>query len=197
MYKVIGSPTSRAIRVLWMLEELGEAYENIKAKPASNEVKEFNPSGRIPVLLDGDLVLTDSAAICHYLGDKHADKGLGAASPAESAQINSWLHFIQSELEIPLWNKMKHRMILPEELRVDVGPWCAWEFARDTKTLAKRLGDNEFAFGNRFTSVDIVLTHTLNWARSAKFGPLSETLNAYVDRMLARPAYERARGETA
>jgi len=197
MYKVIGSPTSRAIRVLWMLEELGEAYEVVKAKPASDEVKKYNPTGRIPVLIDDELVLTDSAAICHYLGDKHADKGLGSKSPAESAQINSWLHFIQSELEIPLWNKMKHRMILPEELRVDVGPWCAWEFNRDSMALAKRMEGDQFAFGNRFTSIDIILTHTLNWARSAKFGPLPDTLEAYTDRMLARPAYQRARGETA
>lgn len=197
MYKILGSPTSRAIRVLWMLEELGEPYENIAAKPASKEVFEYNPSGRIPILIDGDIVLTDSAAICMYLGEKHADKGLGSASLAERAQMDSWMQFIQSELEIPLWNKMKHRMILPEEMRVDVGPWCAWEFNRDVKALEKRLGGNAFAMDNKFTAVDIVLGHTLNWARNAKFDPLPETVNAYADRVLSRPALARARGEKA
>ncbi len=197
MYQVIGSPTSRAIRVLWMLEELGESYENIKAKPHSDEVRQYNPTGRIPVLIDGDHVLTDSASICSYLGDKHGDKGMGSSSLAERAQMDSWLHFIQSELEIPLWNKLKHRMILQEELRVDVGPWCAWEFKRDVKSLAKKLENNEFAMGNRFTCVDVVLTHTLNWAKNAKFEPLPDTVNSYTDRMLARPAYARAKGETA
>lgn len=195
MYKVLGSPSSRAIRVLWMLEELGEAYELVKAKPASDEVRRYNPTARIPVLVDGDLVLTDSAAICLFLGDKHADKGMGSRSLAEQAQMNAWMLFIQSELEIPLWNKMKHRMILPDELRVDVGPWAGWEFNRDVKALETRLGGNEFAMGDRFTSVDIILAHTLNWAKNAKFGPLPEPVNAYADAMLARPALARARGE--
>ena len=195
MYKVLGSPTSRAIRVLWMLEELGEAYEVVNAKPHSDEVRQHNPTGRIPVLIDGDLVLTDSAAICLYLGDKHANMGMGATSLAERAKMDAWMLFIQSELEMPLWNKMKHRMILSDDLRVDVGPWAKWEFDRDVIALETRLAGNEFAMGERFTSVDIILAHTLNWARNAKFGPLPEAVNTYADAALSRPALARARGE--
>ncbi len=196
MYKVLGSPTSRAIRVIWMLEELGEPCEVIKANPGSDEVCAYNPTGRIPVLLDGDLALTDSAAICLYLADKHGEKGMGSTTLAERARMTAWMLFIQSELEIPLWNKLKHRMILNEDLRIDVGPWCKWEFDRDVAALAAKLGDNEYAMGERFTCVDIILAHTLNWARNAKFGPLPDKVDAYADRVLARPALARARGET-
>ena len=71
MYKILGIAQSRTFCVLWMLEEIGECYENISAKPDSSEIIKFNGSGKVPVLLDGKDVLTDSSAIVSYLGDKH------------------------------------------------------------------------------------------------------------------------------
>ena len=67
MYKIFGIAQSRTFRVLWMLEEIGERYEHIPAKPHSSEIIKFNISGKVPVLLDGDDVLTDSSAIISYL----------------------------------------------------------------------------------------------------------------------------------
>lgn len=197
MYKIAGSPNSRMSRVTWTLEELGEPYEIILAKPQSPEARALNASGRVPVLIDGDLTLTDLAAICLYLAEKHGAKGLGPTDAAERAQMNSWLHFIQSELEAPMWNKLKHRMLLPEELRLDVGKWVEWEFGRDVKSLARRLGDRPFAMGDRFTAVDVVLGHVLNWARGAKFGPFPGTVEAYADRVLSRPALKKAKEREA
>lgn len=71
MYKIIGFPRTRAMRVIWMLEELGEPYELDPAMPHSDTVKALNPCGKVPVLIDGDTVLTESVAICTYLADKH------------------------------------------------------------------------------------------------------------------------------
>lgn len=193
MYKAVGSPGSRLTRVVWMLEELDQPYEIVKAKPHSEEMRKYNPSGKAPVLVDDELVLTDSAAICVYLGEKHGEKGMGSTSLAERARIDSWVHFAQSELEAPLWNKLKHRMLIPEELRVEVGPWTAWEFARDIKALERRLGANSFALGDRFTAVDVILGHIGQWARGAKFAIDSEPVNAYLDRVLGRPAAARAK----
>ncbi len=197
MYKAVGSPGSRITRVVWMLEELGEPYEIVKAKPHSDEMRKYNPSGKAPALVDGDLVLTDSAAICVYLGEKHADKGMAARDLAERARIDSWVHFAQSELEAPLWNKLKHRLLIPEELRVEVGPWTAWEFGRDIKAFERRLGDSDFALGDRFTAVDVILGHIGQWARGAKFRIASDSVNAYFDRVLDRPAYARAKAREA
>ena len=197
MYTVVGSAGSRMTRVTWMLEEIGAGYEIEKAKPQSETARRYNPSGRVPALVDGDLVLTDSAAICLYLGEKHAEAGMASTSLAERARMDGWVHFAQSELGAPLWNKLKHRLLLPEELRVDVGAWTAWEFARDVKALDRRLGDHPFAMGDRFTAVDVILGHIGNWSRGAKFEVTSERVNAYLDRVLARPALERAKAREA
>lgn len=197
MIEVAGSKGSRITRVLWMLEELGEPYRLKPAKPGSAEARALNPTGRVPILTDGDLVLTDSAAICLYLGEKHPERGMAAGSLAERARMDAWMHFIQSELEAPMWNKLKHRLLLPEHLRVDVGPWVAYEFARDAEALAARLGDGDFAMGDRFTAVDVVLGHALQWAKSAKFEPFPARVAAYAERLWSRPALARAREREA
>lgn len=196
-YVAVGSPGSRLTRVIWMLEELGLEYEILKAKQHSETMRRYNPSGKIPALVDHDLVVTDSAAIVAYLADKHADRGMGGATPSERAEINSWLFFAQSELEAPLWNKLKHRLLLPEEQRAEVGPWTAAEFAREIAAMEARLGSREFAAGDRFTAADVVLGHCGQWARGAKFLIESVPVNAYFDRVLSRPALARARAREA
>jgi len=194
MYKAVGSPGSRLTRVTWMLEELGEPYEIVYAKPHSEPIRALNPSGRVPALVDGETVVTDSAAILVYLAEKHPDKGLGPEpTPAGRAAMHSWLHFAQSELEQSLWTKLKHRLLLPEGLRADVGAATAHEFAHDIRAFEHRLGDRSYALGDRFSLVDVFIGYLGPWARGAKFPIESERVNAYFDRVLARPALERAR----
>ncbi len=197
MYKVIGSSGSRMTRVLWMLEELGQLYKVIQAKPQSPEARQYNATGKVPILLNGDFALCDSAAICVYLGEKHPEGGMASRTLEERAQMDSWLHFAQSELEAPLWNKLKHRFIIADELKAEVGPWTEWEFARHVKALARRLDGNQYALGDRFTAVDVVIGHTGSWARNAKFDIEPDVVNAYLDRILARPALARARKREA
>jgi glutathione S-transferase len=106
--------------------------------------------------------------------------------------MDSWMHFAQSEFEAPLWNKLRHRFLLPKEIRVDVGPAAVYDFASETKALDRRLGDRPFALGDRFSAVDVLLGDMGNWARAGKFPIESERVNAYFDRVLARPARARA-----
>ncbi len=197
MYQAVGSPGSRLTRVTWMLEELDQPYEIVRAKQHSDTMRRYNPIGKMPALVDGGLIVTDSAAICAYLGEKHADKGMGATTPAERAELNSWLFFAQAELEAPLWTKLKHRMLLSEELRAEIGPWTAYEFKREIDNFDTLLGDRTFAMGERFTAADVLLGHCGQWARGAKFEIASERINAYFDRVLARPALARAREKEA
>jgi glutathione S-transferase len=193
IYKAIGSKGSRVSRVLWMLEELGEPYEFVPIKLRSAEAYALNPSGKVPILLDGDVRITDSAAICVYLADKHAGKGMGAnPGLAGRAEMDSWMHFAQSEFEAPLWNKLRHRFLLPQELRVDVGPAAAYDFGNEVKALDKRLGDGPYALGERFSAIDIMLGDMGAWSRAGKFRIESDRVNAYLDRVLARPARARA-----
>lgn len=196
MYKAVGSRGSRVSRVLWMLEELGEPYEFVPVGLLSDEAYALNPSGKVPILVDGDLNVTDSAAICVYLADKHAEKGMGATPGIRGrAEMDGWMHFAQSEFEAPLWNKLRHRFLLPEAVRVDVGPAAAHDFANEVKALEARLGGRQFALGDRFSAVDVMLGDMGAWARAGRFKIQSETVNAYLDRLLARPA--RARSQAA
>ncbi len=102
------------------------------------------------------------------------------------------MHFAQSEFEAPLWNKLRHRFILPEEVRVDVGPAAAYDFANEVKALDGRLGDRPFALGDRFSAVDVLLGDIGAWARGGRFRIESERVAAYLDRVLSRPARVRA-----
>lgn len=196
MYRAVGSRGSRVSRVLWMLEELGEPYEFVDVKLRSPEAYALNPSGKVPVLIDGELVVTDSAAICVYLADKHGEKGFGTSPGiAGRAEMDSWMHFAQSEFEAPLWNKLRHRFRLPKEVRVDVGPAAAYDFANEVKALEARLDGKRFALGDRFSAIDVMLGDMGGWARGGRFAIDSDRVNAYFDRVLARPA--RARSQAA
>jgi glutathione S-transferase len=193
MYQAVGARGSRVSRVLWMLEELGAPYEFVEIGRRSPEAYALNPSGKVPVLIDGDLKITDSAAICVYLVDKHAEAGMGAnPGLAGRAEMDSWMHFAQSEFEAPLWNKLRHRFLLPQELRADVGPATAYDFANEVRALDGRLGNNEFALGSRFSAVDVLLGDIGAWARGGRFRIESDRVNAYLDRVLSRPARARA-----
>ena len=194
MYKIVGSPRSRLTRVTWMLEELGEEYKIVPAKPRSEEILKYNPAGKGPVLVDGDLNVIDSAAICTYLVDKHADKEMSASpGTAERAMMDSWIQFAQCDFEAPLWLKAKHSFILPEDMRLDVRSVTKLEFAKAVEAMEARLGSNQFALGDRFSAADVMLGHTGFWARNAKFDINSDIVNNYLDRVLGRVALTRAR----
>lgn len=194
MYQAVGTPGSRLTRVIWMLEELGEPYQIIKTKQHTDTMRRYNPTGKMPALVDGDEIIVDSAAICAYLADKHADRGMGAnAGAAGRAEMMSWMVFAQAELEAPLWNKLKHRMVLPEALRVEVGPWVVHEFDKEVAALETKLDGRPYALGDRFTAVDVILGHCGQWARGSRFETRSPVVADYFDRVLARPALARAK----
>ena len=194
MYQAVGSPGSRLTRVVWMLEELGEPYEIVRAKQYSETMKRFNPTGKMPALIDGDFVLTDSAAICAYLGEKHADKGMGPEPGLQGrAEMMSWMLYALSEFEQPMWNKLKHRFLLPTELRAEVAPWVKREFDTEIAALEAKLAGRPYALGDRFSAVDVILGHCGQWARSGKFEVASQPVADYFDRVLSRPALARAK----
>jgi len=192
MYKVYGSVSSRAFRVLWMLEELGVAYEYHDAKPHSEAVRALNPAGKVPILVDGDAVLTDSTAILTYLADKHG-KLTYPAGTVERAHQDALLHTILDEFDAVLWTATRHKFILPEERRVpEVSASLKWEFGRNLERLAQRFV-GPFLQGDQMTIADIVAVHCLNWAYGAKFPMENEKLLAYAKAMRGRAAFKRVR----
>ncbi len=194
-----GFPNTRSARALWALEEAGATYNYVHVDLLKGEARrtpflEINPGGKLPALVDGNLILTESAAICIYIADKFPAAQLAPAhGTQERAKFNQWCFFAMSELEQPLWTLSKHTFALPEKYRVPaIMDTTRWEFARAANVLAAGLGEREYIVGDAFTVADILLANTLNWARSRSVEIQSATLNAYADRLLSRPAWQQA-----
>jgi glutathione S-transferase len=192
MYEVIGSPKTRAFRVIWMLEELEQPFDLVPAPPRSAEVLALSALGKVPLLRDGDAVLRDSTAILTYLADKHGLLTHAAGTVARARQ-DACLHFVLDEVDSLLWTAARHSFILPEERRVpQVKESLRWEFARSEQRLDEMLGDGPFLMGETLSVPDIVATHCLGWAISAKFPLESDRLRDYAEAMQGREAYRRA-----
>lgn len=192
MYTVIGTVQSRALRVLWMLEELGQSYDHVSAAPRSEGVVAFNPAGKVPVLIADGTPITDSTAIIQFLADHHG-AFTHPAGTLDRARQDSLTQFLLDEFDAALWMAARHSFILPEELRMaGIKNTLRWEFERSQHTLVQRMGEGEFVMGDVMTVPDIILTHCLTWALSAKFPIVEHRLSAYLDRMQARPALQRA-----
>src|SRR5262245_31306553 len=123
MLKLYYASQTRAGRPRWLLEEIGTPYELVRLELAKSDQKKpaylkINPNGTVPALVDGDLALFESAAICQYLADKFPDKKLAppVGTPARG-RYYQWIHYAMSALEPPLVTIFQHTMMLPEAQR--------------------------------------------------------------------------------
>lgn len=199
MIKIYGFPDTRSLRAVWALEEAGAQYEYARVDLRKGEGRSpaflaMNPGGKVPVLVDGDLTLTESAAICMYIADAFPASRLAlACGSADRARVNQWCLFALTELEQPLWTLAKHTFALPEKYRVPaIFDTVRWEFARAAGVLARGLSGRDYIAGSAFSIADILLVHTLAWAKSRQVELGHAELDAYVERIQARPAFARA-----
>ena len=192
MYKVLGTANTRAFRVMWMLEELDQPYDHVPAAPQSDGVVAFNPSGKVPVLIEDGTPITDSTAIIQYLADRHGAL-THKAGTIERARQDSLTQFLLDEFDAVLWTAARHTFVLPEELRVSaIKDTLRWEFQRSQQILKQRVGNGPYLMGEVMTVPDIILTHCLGWAQAARF-PLMDCWDQnYLVKMRASPAYLRA-----
>ncbi|MEM9268788.1 MAG: glutathione S-transferase family protein [Pseudomonadota bacterium] len=195
MYTVIGTPRSRAFRVIWMLEELSQDYTIDPVAPASQEAFAYHPMGKVPALKVGDHVLADSSAILAYLTDTHGAFTHPPGTLARARQDAATFH-VMTEIDAALWLKAKHRFALPEKIRLgEAGEVAAFEFQRAIGVLERMMGTDPFLAGDTPTVPDFILAHCLNWAKMAKMPALLDPLERYHATLLARPAFEAARAK--
>jgi len=200
--QLYGMGISRSFRTLWAAEEAGADYEYIELKfgskgddgPQSEQYRKLNHQGKVPTLVDGDLVICESAAILNYLAAKAPQQNLMPADgSADRARYDEMCFFILSELEQPLWTTGKHKFAIPEQYRVPeiLTKTTAFEFAKAQTALLAIKGEREYAAGNHFTMADILLAQTLGWAQRFEF-TIEDSLLEYKDRMTKRAAFSRA-----
>ncbi len=196
--KLYGSRNSRSVRCVWALEEANATYDYqriwmMKGEGHSPAFKAINPAGKIPVLVDGDLTLTESSAIVLYIAEKFTASPLMPTNPVARAQAFQWIFYAVTEVEPHLWAVAQHRFALPEDKRVPaLEPTAIWQLQRALRVMEKTLAKRPFIAGDAFSAADILATHCMTWTVSAKLDSLGEASLAYVDRMKARPAYQRA-----
>jgi glutathione S-transferase len=194
--KLYGFPPGRSTRVLWTLRELDAEFEFVNVDPTKGEHRrpEFlavNPAGKLPVLVDGDFILTESVAIVLYLAEKYPEKGLLASGLRARAEVNRWLFFTATELEQPLWRMTRHALLYPPEKRLAAEiPIARQDFLEMAAVMEKHMDGRQFLVGDEVTVADFVAAYTLDMASVRKGGSLLEDLpclRGYMERMYARP----------
>ncbi len=189
MYKVIGSLRTRAFRVAWMLNELAQSFTVDPVPPRDASITSLNPSGKVPILLDGTDAIIDSVAICQYLADKHGQCTFPAGT-IERAHQDSFTQFATDDVESCLWTVSKHKFVLPEALRVPaVMEACHYDFDRAMESLAKRLSSKNYVMGDTFTVPDLLLGHCGGWAESIGWTVNDPAVADYISRVRMRPAF--------
>jgi len=199
MLKLYGNPRSRAMRCIWMLEEIGEPYQLIEKSTRAGDLLtadylRLNPNARIPTLVNGDVVLWESMAINIYLAQKY-EGPMHFARPEALGLATQWSFWAMLEMEDLLLDLLQHRALLPEFVR---DPSYA---QRDELLLRKPLGilngalaGREFLVSDGFTVADLNVASILVWGKMARLDlSAHREVTRWLDECLARPAYGRVR----
>ena len=195
MITLFWCPQTRASRVLWMLEELAEPFEvrlaNVRDPDSlDDDFRRASPMGKVPAIMDeaanGTVYMADSAPVCLYLADRYAQGRLAPAvdDPARG-QFLYWMGFTPGAVEPAMMEKF---------IGFEVSPGsCGWgNYEIVMETLAQGVKEGPWVMGEQFTAADVLLGSSVNFMK--QFGLLGEgsALEPYLERCLARPAYQAA-----
>ena len=193
MLKLYGTPPTRALRVVWLLNELGLEHELhpvdlMQDEHHQQDFLSLNPAARVPVLVDGNLVLTESAAIQLYLAEKYPQAGFIPESLEDRAQMYRWMFFLVTEVEQPLWRIARHTFVYPDEKRIPQDVELArQECLEMIEVLERHMSEREFMVGDRLSVADFNAAYTLDWANTDEMLASAPRLRDYLKAMYARP----------
>jgi glutathione S-transferase len=180
-------PFSRAANVVFMLEEIGHPYElryiDLTAgEQRSPEFRRVNPMGKLPALADGDMVVTESAAIGLYLADRYAYGRLAPrVDDPERGTYLRWSFFAPSVIEPGAYARGAKW-----EYRAAQAGWGEYESMLDA--IEHAIGAGPWLLGDRFTMADVIFGGTVRYMLQFKMLDAREAFVDYVERLSARPA---------
>lgn len=190
--KLYWAPQTRSTRAIWMLEEAGLEYEleRVDIRSAeridSDEFRAASPMGKVPALIDGDVAMAESAAICLYVADRYSS---GVLAPAfddpRRGRFLYWLMYTPAVVEPAMSEKFAG--IEPNRSRSGWG-----DFDLMIETWEQGLDGHDWIVGGEFTAADVMLGSSAVFLRMFDMLPASDVLGAYADRCLERPAYQKA-----
>ncbi len=195
--KLYWAPQTRSTRAIWMLEEAGVPYEtelvDIRApdRHDSAAFRSASPMGKVPAIIDGDVAMSESAAICIYVADRYAP---GTLAPALDDPLRGkflyWTLYTPAVVEPAMSEKFNK--VASNRARSGWG-----DFDAMIETFDRALDGKEWIVGDRFTAADVMLGSSAVFMRMFEMLPDSSNLGAYADRCLARPAYAKAMSMSA
>lgn len=197
MITLYGSPRSSAGRCFWALEEAQVPYTMKEIDMRSNEHKsaeflKINPNGKVPAMVDGDLVLFESMAINFYIAEAYKKELLGSTA-AEKGLVHQWSFWASSELQGPMIEVFIQKVFVPEDKRDNNVIETNMKKLPDLfNILDKSLEGKKYLVGNQFTLAD------LNTASVASIAmPLGLDMSPYknimswLGAMSDRPAFQK------
>ena len=192
MITLYHAPRSRSSRFIFLLEELGAPYEiakvNIRRGDGSGALDPTNPHphGKVPVIRDGETIVHESAAIALYLTDKFPAAGIGpVVGDAKRGAYLTWLAYYAGVME-PSWTSAFLKIEVPR----GTAGWVKTDEVMElvNSTLAK----SPYILGEKFSAADILIGTTFKLFMGSPLLAKTDLLEAYVKRVVERPAYARA-----
>ncbi|MGZ8337335.1 MAG: glutathione S-transferase family protein [Allosphingosinicella sp.] len=187
------NPMSRGRIARWMLEEVGEPYETVLLDYGTTmkgaDYLAINPMGKVPAIRHGDVVVTETAAICAYLADMYPDRGLAPPSGNQMCgPYYRWLFFAAGPLEAAVTAKSMG-LLAPADKKAMAG---YGSFDDVIATLETAVAAGPYICGDQFTAADVYVGAQIGWGMM--FGTLEKkpVFSEYFDRLQARPASVRA-----
>lgn len=161
---------ARSLRCVWALEQMGLDYELVTLqfppRVFEKSYKGINPLGTVPCLIDGDVMMTESVAICEYLGVKYGPTPL-AVTPEEKdyAAYLNWLHRSDTTYTFPLTLAFRYSALEPEERRQPqvTEDYRTWFLGR-WRSVEAGLEGRDYLCADRFTMADICVGYALYFA---------------------------------
>ena len=198
MITIWGGQTSRSIRVVWLLEEMGLPYRVRQVdKLAAEQDPAFlavNPADYIPAMQDGDVAMVESIAIMEYLMARYGPTLLAPAPHDPSfPAYQQFLHLGEAGLATLMMPVVVSRLVAPEAARENWGAtWCLHSFQKRLKLVSRRLASSPYLAGVAFTAADISVTYALDLAQRNCGITLGDAEQAYLARTMGRGAYQSA-----
>lgn len=186
------NPMSRGQIARWMLEEVGQPYEQVilgyGAPMQSPEYLAINPMGKVPAIIHAGQVVTECAAICAYLADAFPEAGL-LPDPEHRGAYFRWLFFAAGPVEAAVTNKFLNVQVPPEKQ----GAAGYGSFERMVDTLERAVTDKDYIAGDRFSAADVYVGAQIDWGLTFGSIPSRPAFEAYAEKLRVRPAYRRQR----
>jgi glutathione S-transferase len=193
MLTLFHAPRSRSTRILWLLEELGRPFQveyvsiaRMDGAPAAGP-RSPHPDGKVPALVDDEVLVTESAAIVLYLTDAYPGAGLGPqVGEPDRGPYLTWLAYSAGVIEPALSAIFNKEAQAPGD-----AARLAWgDPANMIRRLSETLSARPYVLGEAFSGADILVGSAVQFAKAAL--PGHAEFDAYLERLAARPAFQRA-----